>query len=104
MLHAMEAAQEDSHLRCVQAKTAIAELAESVLCHAGSSAAVSSPGRYRSGIGSRMSERSAFCLLPGAYLTIAFLPADENGQLARAKCCSAFCGLRRSGFFDYAHP
>ena len=31
MLLAMEAAQEDSRLRCVQAKTAIAELAESVL-------------------------------------------------------------------------
>lgn len=75
MLRAMETAR-DSGLRGVQAKTAIAELAESVLrriCRAigGGTFSRSSPFGY----GSRMSERSVCCARLGVWLTIGFSAA-----------------------------
>ena len=50
--------------------------------YAGSSVEVRSPGRHRSGIGSRMSEHSVFCAHPGAYLTKGFLRPEGLPQTA----------------------
>ena len=77
MLRAMEAGR-DNRLRAVQAKSAIAELAESVLrriCRilGGGTFSRSSPFGY----GTRMYERSAFCARPGAYPMTNLLLLDE---------------------------
>jgi len=86
MLRAMEEGR-DSRLRSVQAKTAIAELAESVLqriCRV--IVAVHSPGPRRSATGSRMCERSAFYARHWVLLTINCLPSEGyfNGERAWA--------------------